>query len=244
MNITGEHDQVTKAQQDEWKRIAAQSAAHQLTDGMVIGLGSGTTAQFAVDAIGQRVKEGLRIIGVSTSEKTAGQARALDIPLATLAEYPRLDLTIDGADEVEVNNLNLIKGGGGNLLREKIVAAASDRLLIVADRTKIVQRLGAHPLPVEVVPFGWQSTQQRLSRLNAKPVLRTNADGSPFITDGGHYIFDCAFELIESPRELDTKLDQVVGVVEHGLFIGMTWQVLVAGPDGVETLSDSGHRSS
>jgi ribose 5-phosphate isomerase A len=236
VNSTGEQNQVTKEQQDEWKRVAAQAAARQLSDGMIIGLGSGSTAQFAVDAIGQRVKEGLQIIGVSTSEKTADQARALGIPLSTLAEHPRLDLTIDGADEVEVGNLNLIKGGGGNLLREKIVAAASKRLMIVVDRTKVVQRLGAHPLPIEVVPFGWQSTEQRLSHLHAEPVLRTNADGSPYITDGGHYILDCAFGSIPSPSELATKLDEIVGVVEHGLFIGMTSQVLVAGPEGVQTL--------
>ena len=237
MNITGEQNQITKAQQDEWKRVAAQAAARQLSDGMIIGLGSGTTAQFAVDAIGQRVKEGLHITGVSTSEKTADQARALGISLSTLDEHPRLDLTIDGADEVEVNTLNLIKGGGGNLLREKIVAAASDRLIIVVDRTKIVQQLGAHPLPIEVVPFGWQSTKQRLSLLDAKPLLRTNADSSSYITDGGHYILDCAFGCITSPSQLDTKLDEVVGVVEHGLFIGLASQVLVAGPHGVETLT-------
>jgi len=236
MNTAGERTQLTKQQQDEWKRVAAAAAARELSNGMVIGLGSGTTAQFAVDAIGKRVKEGLRIIGIPTSEKTADQARALQIPLSTLAEYPRLDLAIDGADEVERATLNLIKGGGGNLLREKIVASATHNFIIVADRTKIVERLGAHPLPIEVVPFGWQSTQQRLAHLDAEPILRTNSDGSPYITDGGHYILDCAFGSIDSPGQLDTTLNSIVGVVEHGLFIGLASKVLIAGPQGVETL--------
>ena len=236
MNTPGEQKQVTQTQQDDWKRTAAQAAAGQLSNGMIIGLGSGTTAQFAVEAIGHRVQEGLRIVGVATSEKTADQARALGIPLSTLAEHPRLDLTIDGADEVESSTLQLMKGGGGNLLREKIVAAASSRLVIVVDRTKVVQQLGKHPLPVEVVPFGWQSTEQRLALLGANPLLRTHSDGSPYVTDGGHYILDCAFGVIPSPGQLAAKLDEIVGVVEHGLFLGMTSRVLVAGPNGVETL--------
>jgi ribose 5-phosphate isomerase A len=236
MDTPGAQSTITKAQQNDWKRVAAEAAARQLSDGMVIGLGSGTTAQFAVEAIGHRVKEGLRIIGVSTSEKTADQARALGIPLSTLADHPQLDLTIDGADEVESSTLHLIKGGGGNLLREKIVAAASQRLLIVADPTKVVQQLGKHPLPVEVVPFGWQTTEERLTRLGANPLLRKNADGSPYVTDGGHYILDCAFGHIPAASQLAAQLDEVVGVVEHGLFLGMTWQVLVGSSQGVETL--------
>ena len=226
-----------KSQQDQWKRAAAASAVHQLHDGMILGLGSGSTAQLAVDELGKRVQQGLRVIGVSTSEKTADQARQLGISLSTLAEYPNLDLTIDGADEVQPGTLNLIKGGGGNLLREKIIASASKRLTIVVDQTKVVEKLGAHPLPIEVVPFGWQSTEQRLLSLGAKPILRTNPDGSTYITDGGHYILDCSFGLISSPEELASALDDVVGVVEHGLFIGLASQVLVAGAEGVKTLS-------
>ncbi|HEX4169954.1 MAG TPA: ribose-5-phosphate isomerase RpiA [Bryobacteraceae bacterium] len=229
--------QADQSQQDEWKQEAATAVVEQLKDGMIIGLGSGSTAQFAVDAIGKRVRQGLTIIGVSTSEKTADQARRLGIPLSTLADYPVLDLTIDGADEVANHSLDLIKGGGGNLLREKIVATASKRLAIVVDNTKIVEKLGAHPLPVEVVPFGWQTTEQRLSALGAKPILRCNQDGSPYVTDGGHYILDCAFGLIDAPDNLAKKLDDVVGVVEHGLFIGLAWQVTVAGPGGVKLLS-------
>ncbi len=230
------NESVSKSQQDGWKQEAARAAVEQLTDGMILGLGSGSTAELAVDAIGKRVQQGLRIIGVSTSEKTADQARRLGIALSTLAEYPVLDLTIDGADEVQSSTLDLIKGGGGNLLREKIVASSSKRLAIVADTTKIVEKLGAHALPVEVVPFGWQSTRERLIALGAKPVLRRNADGSEYITDGGHYILDCAFGLIDSPGELAAKLDDVVGVVEHGLFIGLASEVTVAGPNGVKLM--------
>ncbi len=235
--MTAQPELTNKSQQDQWKRDAAAAAVEQVTDGMILGLGSGSTAQLAVDELGKRVQKGLRIIGVSTSEKTADQARQLGISLSTLAEYPKLDLTIDGADEAQPGTLNLIKGGGGNLLREKIIASASRRLTIVVDQTKVVEKLGAHPLPVEVVPFGWQSTEQRLLALGAKPVLRTNADGSAYITDGGHYILDCSFGLIQAPEELATALDDVVGVVEHGLFIGMAAQVLVAGSEGVKTLS-------
>ncbi len=235
--MTAQPEPTSKSQQDQWKRTAAAAAVEQVTDGLILGLGSGSTAQLAVDELGKRVQKGLRVIGVSTSEKTADQARQLGISLSTLAEYPKLDLTIDGADEAQPGTLNLIKGGGGNLLREKIIASASRRLTIVVDQTKVVEKLGAHPLPVEVVPFGWQSTEQRLLALGAKPVLRTNADGSTYITDGGHYILDCSFGLIQAPEELATALDDVVGVVEHGLFIGMASQVLVAGPEGVKTLS-------
>ncbi len=235
--MSAESQASVNLEQDSWKKAAARQAIALLKDGEIVGLGSGTTATMAVDVIGERVKqEGLRIIGVSTSEKTADQARRLGIPLATLAEYPRLDVTVDGADEVESSSLSLIKGGGGNLLREKIVASASARLVIVADRTKIVKRLGRHPLPVEVVPFGWQSTEVRLRDLGAKPTVRANPDGSPYVTEGGHYILDCAFGEISSPSSLAAQLDDVVGVVEHGLFIGMTSQVLVGSAEGVSVL--------
>ena len=218
---------------NRFKEEAAESAASELHDGMIVGLGSGTTATLAVAAIGKRVKEGLRIIGIPTSEKTADQARLLNIPLATLEEQPSINVTIDGADEVEEGKLNLIKGGGGNLLREKIVAVASARMIVVADSRKVVQHLGTFPLPIEIVPFGWKSTAQRLEALGAHPKLRLNAAGKTFLTDGGNYILDCAFGLIESPENLQTKLDNVVGVVEHGLFLGMATLALVAGEDGV-----------
>jgi ribose 5-phosphate isomerase A len=221
---------------NRFKEEAAESAASELHDGMIVGLGSGTTATLAVAAIGKRVKEGLRIIGIPTSEKTADQARLLNIPLATLEEQPSINVTIDGADEVEEGKLNLIKGGGGNLLREKIVAVASARMIVVADSRKVVQHLGTFPLPIEIVPFGWKSTAQRLEALGAHPKLRLNAAGKTFLTDGGNYILDCAFGLIESPENLQTKLDNVVGVVEHGLFIGIASKALIGEADGVRVL--------
>jgi ribose 5-phosphate isomerase A len=227
---------IGKTAVNQFKEEAAESAASELRDGMIVGLGSGTTATLAVAAIGKRVKEGLRIIGIPTSEKTADQARLLNIPLATLEEQPAIDVTIDGADEVEEGKLNLIKGGGGNLLREKIVAVASARMIVVADARKVVQHLGAFPLPIEIVPFGWKSTAKRLEALGAQPTLRLNADGNNFLTDGGNYILDCAFGLIESPASLQSKLDNVVGVVEHGLFIGIASKALIGDADGVRVL--------
>lgn len=219
------------------KQEAAESAAELIQDGMVVGLGSGTTAKLVVEAIGKRVKTGLRLTGVSTSEKTSAQAKELGIPLATLAEYPQLDLAIDGADEVELGTLNLIKGGGGNLLREKLVAIASPRFAIIVDERKLVDKLGAtFSLPVEVVPFGWQSTQGRLQKLGANPKLRMQPNGEVFITDGGHYILDCHFGPIESASKLASELDGTVGVVEHGLFIGMTSLVVVGQPNGIQIL--------
>lgn len=221
---------------NEWKQAAAESVAAQLRDGQIVGLGSGSTATLAVDVIGRRVSEGLRVIGVSTSEKTSAQAGRLGIPLATLAEYPQIDVTFDGADEVELGTLNLIKGGGGNLLREKIIAAASSRMVVLVDATKLVKRLGKHPVPIEVVPFGWQATEKRLQQLGAATVLRLNSEGGTYITDGGHYILDCAFGLIENVEELAKQLDSVVGVVEHGLFIGLASEIQVGGQDGVSVL--------
>lgn len=219
------------------KDAAANQAATLLKDGMKVGLGSGSTARLAVAAIGRRVKEGLKIIGVPTSELTAEQATDLGIPLATLGEYPRLDVTIDGADEVELKTLNLIKGGGGNQLREKIVASASARLVIVVDETKLVSKLGSKAkVPVEVAQFGWQSTARSLSAIKGNPELRMDKSGKPYITDGGNYILDCAFGPIPSAADLQRELDSIVGVMEHGLFIGMTSQVLIGQPDGVRTL--------
>ncbi len=219
------------------KEAAADFAAAQLQNGMLIGLGSGSTARLLVAAIGRRVKEGLKIVGIPTSEQTAEQARTLGIPLATLADHPAIDLTIDGADEVELGTLNLIKGGGGNQLREKIVATASARLTIIVDETKVVTQLGSKAkVPVEVAQFGWQATQRALAKLKANPGLRLTADGKPFVTDGGNYILDCAFGPIESPSSLAHELDSVVGVMEHGLFIGMASIALVGAADGVKTL--------
>jgi len=222
---------------DELKKAAAHWAVAQLTDGMVVGLGSRSTASFAVAAIGQRVRDGLRIVGVPTSENTARQAASLAIPLSTLDEYPEIDVTIDGADEVELGTRNLIKGGGGNLLREKIVASASKRVVIVVDRSKLVDRLGRNaPIPVEVVPFGWKSTERRLTVLGSVPRVRLDAEGKMFVTDGGNFILDCTFGAVESAGELQTRLDAAVGVVEHGLFLGIASQIVVGDLSGVRIL--------
>lgn len=226
--------------ENQLKAAAAESAAALVTDGMIVGLGSGSTATLAVSALGRRVREGLRIVGIPTSESTAAQARALGIPLTTLADESQIDITIDGADEVEEGNLNLIKGLGGALLREKIVAHATKRLVIVVHDAKLVKRLGVkEPVPIEVVPFGWLATARQLSDMGAKPVLRHAASGEPFVSDGGHYILDCAFGPIASPESLAKELDHVVGLVEHGLFIGLTAEVHVAGSDGLRVFQKS-----
>jgi ribose 5-phosphate isomerase A len=222
----------------QFKEAAAESAAELVKSGMIVGLGSGSTAALAVTAIGRRVKSGLRIIGIPTSKQTAGEARQLGIPLSNLEEHPEIDMTIDGADEVELGTLNLIKGRGGALLREKIVASATAQFIIIVDETKLVRQLGAHDsVPVEVIPFGWQTTAARLRKLGADPRLRLRPDGQSYTTDGGHYILDCAFGPIASPAELQRKLDGVVGLVEHGLFVGLASQVVVGGPGGLKTLS-------
>ena len=223
--------------QQQLKQCAAESAVALVENGMILGLGTGSTAKLAVDVLGKRVAGGLRITGIPTSEATDHQARSLGIPISTLDEHPEIDLTIDGADEVELGPLNLIKGRGGALLREKIVASASKRLVIIVDESKLVERLGSRfAVPVEVVPFGWTATARSLQALGAKITLRTSADSKPFITDGGHYILDCAFGPIASPAKVDSELNGIVGVVEHGLFLGMATQVIIAGKSGVKVL--------
>jgi ribose 5-phosphate isomerase A len=227
----------TPNEQDRLKQAAASWSADQLRDGMIVGLGSGSTSVMAVDAIGKRVKDGLRIVGIPTSEQTAEQAQRLGIPLATLGQYQEIDIAIDGADEVELGTLNLIKGGGGNQLREKIVATASKYFLVIVDQSKLVNRLGEKfKVPVEVAQFGWQATSRALERLSGHPALRKTKTGEAFITDGGNYILDCAFGPISSPAKLATELDSVVGVLEHGLFIGMAGQVAIGAPEGVRLL--------
>jgi len=223
-------------EQDQLKSKAAEAAVAQVKDGMIVGLGTGSTAWFAVEAIGRRVAEGLRITAIPTSEQTGEHARRLGVSLSSLAEHHQIDLTIDGADEVERGDLNLIKGGGGALLREKIVASASARLVIIVDETKLVNRLGHFPVPVEVVPFGWQATARRVANLGGNPSLRVGADGKAFVTDGGHYIIDCAFGPIRAPAQLENDLNSIVGIVENGLFIGLASQVIVAGTEHVSIL--------
>jgi ribose 5-phosphate isomerase A len=219
---------------DALKRAAAEAAVELVDDGMVVGLGTGSTAAFAVEALARRHRQGLSFIGMPTSERTAAQARAAGIPLGTFAEHRQLDLTIDGADEVERGTLNLIKGLGGALLREKIVAAASRRLAIVADGVKLVDRLGSRTsVPVEVVAFGLEATSASLEALGASVQLRRSPAGAPFVTDGGNRIIDCRFGAIADPARLEERLGRIVGVVETGLFIGRADLVFVADAAGV-----------
>jgi ribose 5-phosphate isomerase A len=226
---------------DEEKRAAAETAAAMVEDGMVIGLGTGSTAYYAIEALIRRVRGGLRIRAIPTSERSATQARDGGIPLTTFAEHRRLDLTIDGADEIEVGTLNLIKGLGGALLREKVVASVSARLIIVADHEKLVDQLGMRtPVPVEVVPFGWETTADRLRRIGADPRPRRDASGQLFCTDGGNRILDCRFRAIADPQGLDCLIGQTVGVVETGLFIGMAEVALIADAAGVRTIRRGG----
>jgi ribose 5-phosphate isomerase A len=224
---------------DDPKTRAAAAALEYVEPGMKLGLGSGSTASRFVALLGAKVAAGLKIVGVPTSEDTRDQAASLGIKLTTLEETPELDLTIDGADEID-GELRLIKGGGGALLREKIVAASSKRMIVIADASKKVARLGRFPLPVEVAPFGVGSTQIRVERASSALGL-TGAIGLRrsdryFVTDGGHFILDCAFGAIPDPERLAATLAAIPGVVEHGLFLGLASLALVAGPDGVETL--------
>lgn len=225
---------------DAFKLAASEAAAAHLESGMIVGLGSGSTAELAVAAIGRRVTQGLKIIGIPTSEKTAALATQWNIPLSTLEDHPRIDLAIDGADEIDTTSLNLIKGGGGNLMREKLVVLASARFLVVADERKLVPYLGHHfPLPIDIMPFGWKSTAARISALGLQPKLRLTPQGEPFLTDGGQYILDCTTGPIHDPRALEQSLNNVVGLVEHGLFLGLASQAFIAGPDGIRTFSST-----
>ena len=229
------------SQQNQWKKAAAEAAAKLVEDGMIVGVGTGSTATFFINALAKRVaQEHLRIAGIPTSSKSAALARSLKIPLTTFAAHSQIDLTVDGADEVERGTLYLIKGHGGALLREKIVAAASKRMAIVVDETKLVDRLGSlFAVPVETVKFGYQATQKKLQSLEGNPSLRLAANKKIFVTDGGNYIMDCAFGPMEKPKEVAHHLDHVVGAVEHGLFLGFATEVYVGGRDGVKILKAS-----
>lgn len=220
------------------KKAAALAAADLVVDHMVVGLGTGSTAQFLVSILGERVRSGLNIVAIPTSEATRQQALKEGITIVGFSEQQRIDLTIDGADEIALGSLDLIKGGGGALLREKIVAAASDRMVVISDDSKLVDRLGAtFALPVEIVPFGWEVTVSKLRDRGPHVQLRLGADGAPFVTDGGHYIADCRFDVIENPAALERDIDTIVGVVESGLFVGMAVEAFVAGADGVRKLA-------
>jgi ribose 5-phosphate isomerase A len=213
------------------KRAAAEAAAVLVEDGMVLGLGSGSTAMLLLDALARRIRgEGLRVTGVPTSHRTAAEAVRLGIPLVDLTGDIGVDLAIDGTDEIELGSLALIKGLGGALLREKIVACAAHRLVIIADDTKKVEQLGRiAPVPVEVVSFGHEVTARRLADLGGKPVLRRDATGAPFVSDGGNILYDCGgFTPIRDPAGLQARLAATVGVIESGLFVGLATTAYIA----------------
>ena len=224
-----------------YKQAAAEQALAYVKPGMRLGLGTGTTAAHFIDGLGRRVAEGLDVICVATSQASHDQAHALGIALTTLDETPQLDLTVDGADEIGPA-LSLIKGGGGALLREKIVATASSRLIIIADHSKRVMTLGAFPLPIEIVPFGLAATQNAIVRagrklgLSGEMTLRRR-HGDIFVTDGGHVILDVAYGAIPEPAALAMALSQITGIVDHGLFLGLASLAILAGPNGIDEIT-------
>ena len=211
---------------DQEKQLAAAAAVQLVEENSIVGLGSGSTATYALDYLAERVRDGLKIQGIPTSQKIKQLAEQMQIPLTTLEEHPQVDIDIDGADEIDPQ-LNLIKGGGGALLREKIIASASRRFVVAAQSTKQVAQLGKFPLPVEVIPFAQTLIKARIEALGAKVTLRQYAYGSPFITDEGHHILDCTFGAIRDPVGLAQTLCAMPGVVEHGLFIGMAEVALI-----------------
>ena len=226
---------------NQLKRAAAAKALEYVTDGMKLGLGSGSTAELFVEMLAPRVRGGLKLLCVPTSERTATLARKLGLTLSNLDDRAPLDLTVDGADEAD-RNLDLIKGGGGMLLREKIVAASSKKMIVIADETKLVPRLGKFPLPVEVVEFGHKATVARLGACFAAQGYKSIAttlrlkDGEPFKTDSGNLIYDCRMGAIQSAAKLDAAINAVPGVVEHGLFVGIAATLIIAGPGEVEVI--------
>ena len=216
------------------KRAVGAAAALLVEDGMVVGLGTGSTAECLIDSLGERVRAGLSFVGIPTSRRSEARARALGIAIAGFDSHDQIDLTIDGADEIARGTLHLVKGLGGALLREKIVAAASRRLVVVADESKLVDHLGTHaPVPVEVSSFGWESTARQLGLLGARVTPRTDRAGSLFVTDGGNMILDCGFAPIADPAALEAKIASIVGVFDSGLFVGRASLALVAGEGGV-----------
>ncbi|HEY1709909.1 MAG TPA: ribose-5-phosphate isomerase RpiA [Rhizomicrobium sp.] len=227
--------------QDSLKRVVAAKAVEYVRDGMKLGLGTGTTAEAFVDALAPKVRDGLKVTCVPTSERTAAKARALGIPLGELDQLAPLDLVIDGADEAD-RDLVLIKGGGGALLREKIVACAAKQMLVIVDATKLVDRLGRFPLPIEVVEYGQETTMRRIADVVARlgysgiPIVQRMRNGAAFKTDGGNVIYDCHFGAIADAPKLANALGEIVGVVEHGLFVGIATQILIARESGVDVI--------
>jgi ribose 5-phosphate isomerase A len=222
---------------DDLKRAAAAVAAELVETGMLVGLGTGSTATHAIRLLGEKFRSGLRFTGIATSRRSAELARSFGIPLIDSPTETPIDLTIDGADEISEDGLTLIKGMGGALLWEKIVAARSHRLVIVADESKLSPVLsGRVPVPIEVVTFGWESTKARLAALGCRPVLKRDAEGKPVRTDAGNLIFNCKFDTLPNPTRLEEDLSMIVGVVETGIFIGLATMALVASRSGVRRL--------
>jgi ribose 5-phosphate isomerase A len=213
------------------KRAAGRAAADLVESRMRLGLGTGSTVEHVLDRLAERQREGLQVVGVPTSEATAARARALGLPLCSLDDVEQLDLALDGADEVD-EQLDLIKGGGGARTREKIVAAAASLLVIVVSANKVVDRLGAFPLPVEVLPFGWRVADRALRALGTTPRLRQAPSGKPVVTDNGNWVLDCPFPAIARPGELHAAINSIPGVLDCGLFVGMAHRVLVGEADG------------
>ena len=223
-------------EKEELKKLAGEKAVEHIEDGMIVGLGTGSTVEYTLRKLGEKVKNGLKIQGIPTSIHTKRIAKEENIPLTTLDENPEIDVTIDGADEVD-SCLNLIKGGGGALTREKIIAFNSKKVIIVIDDSKVVKALGIDfDLPVEVVKFGWTSTKKTLEELGCEVKLRKVMGEQPFITDNSNYILDCEFERIENSEELEITINNIPGVVENGLFIGLVDEVIVGGKQGIMTL--------
>ena len=218
------------------KQMVGEKAAEYVEDGMIVGLGTGSTAYYLVEALGRRVREGLRIVGVTTSSRTKAQAEAVGIPLADLNDVMQIDLTIDGADEIS-EDYQGIKGGGGALLFEKMVADHSKEVIWIVDDSKMVQKLGKFPLPVEVVSFGYQQLIRLFEAKGYQPQLRLGDEGQPYITDGGHYIIDLHLKVIEHPQKLAAWLDGLTGVVEHGLFLDQVNTVIIGHEKGIEEVS-------
>jgi ribose 5-phosphate isomerase A len=223
-------------EREDLKKQAGEKAVEYIDDGMIVGLGTGSTVEYTIRKLGKLVRDGLKIKGIPTSVHTQRVAKKEKIPLTTLEENPAIDLTIDGADEVDPD-LNLIKGGGGALVREKIIAFNSKKVIIVIDDSKIVKALGIDfPLPVEVVKFGWTSTKKTLEKIGCNVELRRVMENEPYITDNSNYILDCEFDRIAEPAQLEIDINNIPGVVENGLFICLVNQVIVGGKQGILTL--------
>jgi ribose 5-phosphate isomerase A len=225
---------------DQDKMLAAEEAVKYVKNGMTLGLGSGSTVNWMLQKLSERIKEGLQVQGIPSSKKTEKLARELGIPLVDFSTTTHIDLAIDGADEID-GSLNLIKGGGGSLVREKVVDACADELIIIADSSKVVAQLGAFPLPIEVLPFGYEVVMKKIEKLGGQPTLRRN-ENQAFVSDNGNYILDCQFGIIDNPGGLHEMLIQLVGVIETGIFAGMVDKVITVRNGEIEMVVRQGDR--